>query len=394
MIIKSKLLSPVSCCILLFLIFLSGAVSADVSVFDYRSSTEKVGIFYLNDSGQLLPVPMRDNPDAGRILSLVPAKDFIAWTDQLHIADFRSGTKGVVAGINGALPKVIFFENGLPIFPEIKSGNETSFMRQAEYRCLGSLLGSGSDILFHFFGDDIFSDNAGVRKPSAQLVRYSAAGSGADRFEFIDIAVNGMDEGWEPVEIIRTSEGFFIAWKYSDEKKTLFRYLQHDNEGKAINEIDESYFRAKYNPVDIESTPFALRGFRRAAGEGLLGDEIRDAGIIYLNMNSESAGLSGLEDHLSPVTVISRSDDGRNAYRSPLVLEACYAEGRWNILYSNKIIVCGDELRIIKLPVLPEDFRYTGIWSDGSNYLLSWEEFRFPEIGRAGLISLAFGDIF
>ena len=48
----------------------------------------------------------------------------------------------------------------------------------------------------------------------------------------------------------------------------------------------------------------------------------------------------------------------------------------------------GASSRFIDLPALPRGFRYTDIVKSGSFLVASWEESRFTDVGRAGILLL------
>jgi hypothetical protein len=70
-------------------------------------------------------------------------------------------------------------------------------------------------------------------------------------------------------------------------------------------------------------------------------------------------------------------------------------ENTWYLLSSSEqvyVVLPTSAYFTVELPALPEGFLYTDFWTDGDILLASWEERRFPEVKRAGMVSVVIED--
>ncbi|HAK46822.1 MAG TPA: hypothetical protein DCO79_13005 [Spirochaeta sp.] len=318
----------------------------------------------------------------------LPERTFKPWTAQLRPAGFVNTPAGTVIAVNGGYP-LLFKSDGFEfIHPD--RGFTRDYLERTGGLTVGTVYADENRAGFHFYRDRFF--DLGVSADDAEgagpvVVELTAGELDSFSLSIPDYSFAAEHPGWEPVEYIHKEDGSLIAWKFSDEKKTRFRYIIHDAEGGAVDEIDETYFRDEYNLNTIDSGPFALRGFIRAVREGAAGMSLQASSDIYLKLTTARAGSSA-------AVYYSKASAARGtAALLPVQLQACFEGETWYILNDGEVFVCGSNITRWELPALPEGFKYTDILVEHNSMLLCWEESRFPFIGRSGMILIRMRDI-
>ena len=331
----------------------------------------------------------------------IPPKAFKPWTTQIRASGFAVMSASTLIGVNSGFPLLL---NKGGRITDINRSTARSFREKTAGLTSGTVFSNSDTVFFHYYKDSLFSgkndkgtdsgdkiEADGAEGPRTVLLELDAGAGSGDDFNIRVPEFGFADEnpGWEPVELIRKDESYLIAWKYSDDKKTRFRYIRHDEDGVAVDEINEDFFRDEYALESIESGSFALRGFIRAARSGAAGDRLADAGDIYLRLST--AG----QDEAAPVFYTSPNPkDGSSEHKLPVQLSACQNGDYWYVLSEDEVLFCGSDIRRLQLPDMPQGFKYKKIYVSGSDMVLSWEEERFPFTGRAGLMYVALRDIF
>ena len=327
----------------------------------------------------------------------LPERNFKPWTNQLRVAGFASVSSGVVIGINAGYPLFLTTKPGGPAALTSPAGAiAEQFKTDAEGLTIGTIFSENDNVFFHLYRDSFFNqtgtdtvEGSGAHPVLLEVSLNSFSDCRLTRHDY-DFADENPD--WEPVEYIRKENGSLIAWKYTDDKKTRFRYIRHDNEGVSVDEIDEKFFRDEYNISPVETSPFALRGFIRAVRDGSLGDALKAAGDVYLSLSSEPAEGDGAA---APAFYLANAPKSVLAAerRLPVQLAACPDNELWYILADDELFICGADISRFKLPGLPEGFSYEELWVQGKDMIISWEESRFPYIGRSGMMYVRLRDI-
>ncbi len=345
------------------------------------------------------PEQLRHN---GRLFSFnnIPKTKFKAWPNQIRISGFAKTNFGTVIIVNSGFPLILdgYIKRLCPSeaddFLDLSAGltSGTVFVkRTAGATEAEPLLSDG--VFIHLYYDSIFDTKrlSVINLPKPVLIKLEQ-GVGSDCFK-ISIPEFGFSEdnyGWEPVEFLHKDDNNFVAWKCSDEKKTLFRYIRHDADGKPDDEISERHFRDEYSIYPAEEGPFALRGFLRAAREGFAGESLRDAGELFFRLTTALPGGEFPVYYHSPAP---QKKANRMGTRPPVQLAACVEGDYWFILSDNQFFCCGDDIRRLSLPELPDGFEYTDFTVSGADVILGWEEVIFPYTGRSGMIHLKMRDI-
>ncbi len=326
---------------------------------------------------------------AGDNLLDIPQKEFKPWTAQIRLSGFAETNDRTVLVVNAGYP--LF--SGLsgvtdgPVSPERAEAEE--FVRLTEGRTVGTVYSEENHIYIHLYCDNMFSDiSSQAENPGPVIVRIDPADGNRFSFSEVETGFEEGNPGWEPVEFIRKDDCSFIAWKYTDDKKTRFRYIRHDENGLPADEIDEKYFRDEYSLQSMVNGPFALRGFIRAVREGAAGEELRTAGAIYLRLTTARPGEDAPLYYYSPAPPATERNKA-----VPMELPACRDGEVWYILSGDEILLCGNNIRRLQLPGLPADFEYRELWVSGDEMIVSWEETRFLYTGRSGMMYIKMRDI-
>ena len=318
-----------------------------------------------------------------------PQKEFKPWTAQIRLSGFAETENIVTLAVNAGYP--LFFSvseaaNG-PVSPEKKDAED--FARLTEGRTVGTIFSGEDQVYFHLYYDNMFSGIASPEENAGPVLVRIAPGAG-NLFGFSEVETGFDDEnpGWEPVEFIRKNDCSYIAWKYTDDKKTRFRYIKHDENGRPEDEIDEKYFRDEYSLQSMVNGPFALRGFIRAVREGAAGEALRNAGAVYLRLTTAIPGEDAPIYYYSPAPPATGQ---KKAF--PKELPACRDGEVWYILSEDEVLLCGNNIRRLQLPKLPAGFGYRELWVSGDEMIVSWEETRFLYTGRSGMMYIKMRDI-
>ena len=317
----------------------------------------------------------------------VPKKALAPWTLQKRVAGFAMTADALVIGVNSGFP--LLFHKDLDSFSAPGEQTAERFLDETSGLTTGIMYSEQGDVFFHFYRDSFFvndydSQTAGPAEPV--LLEIGVSENGFTDLTKPPFGFSADNPGWEPVEMIRKSSDLLVSWKYSDEKKTRFRYIRHDAVGEPLAEIDEGYFRDEYNLKSLETGPFAFRGFIRAVRTGAAGKSLHQAGEIFISMSTSRPGKD------FPVYYSSSDTSERGAL--PVQLSACADQQMLYVLSGGEVLLCGSNIRRLKLPALPKGFKYRKIWVSGDRMIISWEESRFPYTGRSGMMYIKMRDIF
>ncbi len=308
----------------------------------------------------------------------IPKTKFKAWSNQIRVSGFAKTNFGTVIIVNSGFPLILdgyikrLCSSRSEDFLELSAGltSGTVFVKRTAVSPEAEPLVS-DEVFIHLYHEGVFNKKSlsVINLPKPVLIKLER-GSGRDCFK-ISVPEFGFSKdnyGWEPVEFLHKDDNDFVAWKYSDKKKTLFRYIRHDTDGYPDDEISERHFRDEYSIYPAEEGPFALRGFLRAAREGFAGESLREAGELFFRLTTALPGGEFPVYYHSPAP---QKKGYRKDSRLPVQLAACVEGNYWFILSDNQLFCCGDDIR-----------RLSG-----------WEEVIFPYTGRSGMIHLKMRDI-
>jgi hypothetical protein len=212
---------------------------------------------------------------------------------------------------------------------------------------------------------------------------------GRKRFGRFRLSFPEKGGGWEPVELLPSKDDpWCIRWKVHRKKETVFEYYRFSPASSVVTEITEEEFRPAYVFKTGEQIP------RRLAA-------------VMVEMSGSVSPERNEKEPLVHLIVRYPGYTCPERYRigSPDLLretEAAFLRipgfKRKNVRYllapHERVYVIPEsgEHYTIGLPELPDGFIYTDLWSDGKFLLVAWEERRFPDVGRAGIVSVTVAD--
>jgi hypothetical protein len=390
------------------LLCVAAAAAEGVDTDNFSTWADGVRVYYLTErfpgfsGSDFIPAADAERPDLVKgLLDGFPEREFLPWTLQIRVAGFQEAAEGLVIGVNMAPPLFLPVKNdaesGITGFGR---GLSDEYLRLTAGRTLGGLFTENNEVFFHTYRDRLFgndeasADNGGPASSAGNvLIKLELDNAAEGNFQPVIFDYARDNSEWNAVELVKNESAYFVSWKYSDDKKTLFRYIMHDEEGKSLQELDEGFFRDKYPIKAAENGPFAVRGFIRAARAGVLGERLRDAGDIYLRLvNPDETAFA----HAYPAFYKSGSPDQGlliSENRLPVELPVCFRQDSLLVLHEGSLIFCGENIRELKLPLLPEGFSYKELWSGGDDLIVTWEESNFPLTGRSGMMHIKLRDI-
>ena len=374
---------------LLILLSVAGPLTAD-SAADW---VRELRIFSLTAGYPAVAEYKSGTDNISELIEGLPKRDFKPWTAALRPAGFIRTEAGTVAVVNGGYP-ILFTGGSGSGFTEPSRSAAEAYLESSRGLTVGTLFVDGDGAAgIHLYRDRFFNSGSSAQTgEGSPAIRLMMEADGDFELEIPSCEFAEANPEWEPVELIRKDGRNLISWKYSDEKKTRFRYLIHEDDGNAVDEIDAGFFRDEYNIRDIGAGPFALRGFERAVREGAAGALPADSGDIYLRLTT--AGPA--DGDVPEAWLASAGRRGRTGL--PAEFPACSsgsgeASALWYILGGTEVYVCGAGLSVLPLPALPPGFVWTDIHVEDGEMLLCFEEQRFPFTGRSGMILIGMRDI-
>lgn len=396
---KNKKLLQSSIFLILLFYTASPAFSDQVRELSFDSWAESAGLYYFEDVAELCNYAGSftvDSEDFRLFFMKMPEKAFLPWTEQVRVSGFTETNDMLTIGINKGYPLGLNINSAeAERFPGPDNKTIKNYLELSSGRTLGTMYSDDSSVYFHFYNDDLLGASA-VKKVVPELsgtyilkfekMVNKEASLSAKALNFAD-----SESGWEPVELIDMQSGSLAAWKYSDEKKTRFRYLIHSEDGTAVKEVNEDYFRDGYPLIPFSEGPFALRGFIRAVRAGVLGGRLENTGEVFLRLSSADA--NGFADNYPAFFYEKAAGPLSGTASYPVILPTAGSGMFWFILSDNTIIRCGENIAVYRLPELPEGFKYEELWAGSGHLIVSWEETRFPLIGRSGMMYISMRDI-
>ena len=365
----------------------ASAAPAELVPFDRWASGADVYYFTSDDTLFGAAGSIGAGGSAAAILSELPEAEFRPVSRQRRIAGFAENADRLVIGINCGYPIFLDEESGIPERP--RPGVRSGFLEKTGCRTLGNIFADGDELIFHYYNDRTLGAASPDTPELRGLLRMSFDSGGKAVMDELPLGFGEDNPEWEPVELVSAEGGWLAAWKYTDDKKTRFRYIKHDESGRPVEEIDEKYFRDGYALVPFDEGGFELRGFLRAAREGVLGRALGSAGDIFLRLSADDAAGVSAE---YPACFHDSAQAAGSRMSVPRILPASRGDRFWFVLDGDRIIRCGGNLAVLSLPDLPPGFRYRELWAGRGMLILGWEESEFPEIGRAGMMLVRMRD--
>jgi hypothetical protein len=299
------------------------------------------------------------------------AVSFRPWTVQGRVADMAFLDGDLYCGINGAgIAGVAFDAAGTPTF----TGHLDSLI--FAHRTLTTLIPRPGALGVHLYYNALLNDTPAQDLTLTGISLVSWLPAKAD-FSFLIPPFQKKNPDWEAVGFAPlTASVYELEWKYTNAGETRFAYTRFDADSLAETAVArEAYLAALGVPaISGDGVPADLAAFF-AQCRGALGPSPSGTALLF--------------------TVRTASGVVRRSFRSAPQSDAAVTipvfeetGARWALLPGGKVlgVPAAGARRTVELPALPRGFRYTDLAKSGSFLVVPWEETRFTDVGRAGIL--------
>lgn len=340
-----------------------------------RSSTEKNSgslWYYFSETG----IHPALNP------SEIPPRAFVPWTEAVRVAD---------AAIVNKVPSFLINRLGLMTSA---SGSEGSTLRTDSLfssNTAAAIYNTGSKTVIRLYRNSFFSESrtsAGVN-PS-QDVCLAAYNTETGSFSISLTATDlGLPVNAQCVALDRIGSMWYATFKHEKDNKVEFSYLEFESfperkEGSAsfdltdIRKLSQDAYRKSVAPFSFSDAPESLKSILSVLPE-TTSFSLRVYSPVTRSAQLYVRGNRNEEER--------RSVDG-TAFVSDEKTAVLFADGTFYYRKDNST----EKTSILQLPSLSNGYVYTNFILTGKTLLVSWEEQRFFETGRTGLLEITLGD--
>ena len=292
------------------------------------------------------------------------------WTVQGRVADFAFLGDALFCAINGSGLASISVAAGIPAF--------TYFPDPLIFghRTVTTLVPRDGTISIHLYYNILLND---AQPQDLQLSGISLVTflPGQANYTFLVPPFQRRNTDWEATGFAAESENSFdIEWKHTDVVETRFAYTRFHADTRAEETVSRDTFLAAMGAPTISGAPVP-----------------RDLAVFFEECRKRIPGMAA--DTALQFSLRSREDPLRRSYRSQpqsdsAVTVPVFEQGgsRWGLLPDGTVLSspAAGGLATIRLPALPEGFRYTDIVRVGADFLVPWEEASFTDVMRAGVL--------
>lgn len=331
-----------------------GAVRSDTET---AALTNGNGWYYFSDAG-IHPAP---NP------AEIPARAFLPWTEAIRASD--------TANIGGK-PSILINKLGLMTG---SSETEASALRCDPLFKSGTAAGiydTGSLTAIRFYRNSFFADGTDGSDGDGTFLASFDGATGAFGREYASRDF-GLDPASQCVALDRVGSMWYASFKNETAGKVDFTYLEFEAFPKktdssfdlsGLRKITSESYQKSVAPFTWSEAPESLRTI--LAG-------IPETTAFSLKTRSDSA--------LSSQTYVKSGEgvpvDG-TAYLSDNLTAVLFADGTFLVRSKS----ASGAITSIKLPAMAQGYVYTYFTVTATTLIAAWEEQRFFETGRAGIL--------
>ncbi len=317
--------------------------------------------YYFSDTGIHAAINPQD----------IPARKFKPWTEAVRVADsceidgtpsFLINRLGIMTTASGSGAAALHQEQSL--FPASTAG--------ALYR-------SNGETLVRLYRSSFFSDAAKSGADNACIARYeNSSGTFSPLLAPVDF---GLTASAQCVALDRIGSMWYASFKDESAGKVDFTYLEFP--AIPANKSDGFSGIQRISKEDYQKsvTPFAFSDAPEALVTLLAG--IPEATPFSLRVHSASGEAAQTYVRTGMGTEVEGS-----ALVSGKERAALFADGSFYFSPS----ATGGKVSRLQLPALSRGYVYTDFVIAGKKILAAWEEQRFFETGRAGLLEISIPD--
>lgn len=323
--------------------------------------------YYFSDTG----IHPAQNP------SEIPARSFVAWTEAVRVADAAIINKGPA-----------FLINRLGLMTSGSSGESPALHVDASLfsgNTADGLYNTGKETVIRLYRNSFFSqaENRNSKEGSVFLAQYkNETGSFSVSLSATDL---GLPQNAQCVALDRIGSMWYASFKYEQDSKVQFSYLEFESfpEQKSgsfdlsgIKKISSDTYQKSVAPFSLEDAPDSLKSIVKGipTTTGLTirvySPVSRSAQTYVRTGNAETTSVEG------------------SAFVSEEKTAVLFADGTFYFNPDNS----SSKVLLLHFPVLSNGYVYTHFIFSGKTVLAAWEEQRFFETGRAGILEINLND--
>jgi hypothetical protein len=306
----------------------------------------------------------------------IPARTFRPWTEAIRVSDASTisgepalliNRLGIMTTGNGSGAPSL---HTAPLFPACTAGGI--------YR-------SGNDTLVRLYRNSFFSD-AKAPAPSGEgvcLVRFD--GKLGTFAPTLSAASFGLASSAQCVALDRVGSMWYASFKDESAGKVDFAYLEFpalpEGSRETATGIVDGMRRISSEDYQKSVAPFAFKDAPEALAQLLAGIPAGTAFTVkFHSLALESAQTFIKDGDGTPVNGTAFASDEESA--------ALFADGTFYFRPGKT----DGAVSVLQLPALARGYVYTDFVMIGRKLLAAWEEQRFFETGRAGLLEISIPD--
>lgn len=298
--------------------------------------------------------------------SEIPPRPFVPWTEAVRVTDtavLRDGPAFLINRLGIMTPGSEYLSPVLATDPSHFSGQTAA----------GFVL-TGTHTAVHSYRNSFFSDTA-TKAPDTYLVRYEPLTTAFSPLSRISNL--GLPPGAQCSALDFTEDRWYGAFKIAKDNGVEFQYRtfsgmppEQDSDPAGITSITAAEYRNAAAPRPFSSLPEQILTLLSRIPEDI---------ALSIKLYPSQKGTTA--------TYVRGSSD---QYRSGYAL--CTGSSAAVLFSDGTLYIQQETIRIFKLPVLTPGYRYTGFLLSGRVLLAAWEEQRFFETGRAGILEIMLPD--
>lgn len=300
--------------------------------------------------------------------SEIPSTPFKPWTEAIRVSD---------AAIINSSPVLLI--NHLGIMTSGSAGSPPALHKDSLFfgNTAAGLYRTDQGTAIRFYRNSFFSESKPKNYSSPCLALYdSVAGTFSPLLKSEDF---GLDDSNQCVALDRIGSRWYASFKSETPNKVIFTYLEFEDFPK-LEENSPTFIHSESRKISSETYQESVRPFPLSRAPEQL--------IELLSAIPESTSVN--------IKLYSRSTKSIQSYTrkgdtSPVEGSAFVSEDRTAVLFSDGTFLyrpdnSSSNRMILKLPTLSSGYVYTNFVLSGKTLLAAWEEQRFFETGRAGLL--------
>ena len=313
------------------------------------------------------------------------------WTEALRVSCMGQSTEKSPLDISqGGTPRIYALTNRLGII--VMSQDAIKVFKDPQFfdeRTADKLVFMNGSPIYSVYRNSYFNEKISAKQPFRPFLIQFTADSGV-YFPILTYENLSLPQNSEVNDFCWDGKEWFCSIKNYTQTETNFSYLKFRPETAllsispeknliAIQKSSEDEFRAVRRPKDFSAAPARVKNLLK----GLPADfdfyaECKDAGgatarqFIHSKKNDPNSIARAIVQ-ISGTWIAALFEDG-----------TLYLNGA---LYANKILNKSKNLAL-RLPRMPEGYKYTDFGISGATLFAAWEQTDFYETGRAGFLQV------